>query len=224
MEIIRGKQTSYIDASAFAGLVSGYEAVHMDIGTGDGRFVRHVAQSYSHCFVVGIDASRENLREVSRRAPANALFVIANALRLPPEFHGLADAITINFPWGSLLKGLLANDPALMVGLVTMARPNASLEVRLNGGALAEAGWSLEEGADRVREALTVSGFEVCPPIWMAAHELRSYPTTWAKRLAFGRDPRAVCLRAMSRAAVLAHTTHTTDKAYRCDPEYRQSA
>jgi 16S rRNA (adenine(1408)-N(1))-methyltransferase len=224
MEIIRGKQTSCIDASEFNALVSGYETVHMDIGTGDGRFVRHVARSESNCFVVGIDASRENLRETSRSAPSNALFVIANALRLPPEFRGLADTITINFPWGSLLKGLLTNDPALMVGLVTMARPNASLEVRLNGGALAEAGWSLEEGAHRVREVLAVNGFEVCPPIWMAAYELRSYPTTWAKRLAFGRDPRAVCLRAMSRAAVLAHPTQTPDEAYRCDPEYRQRA
>jgi 16S rRNA (adenine(1408)-N(1))-methyltransferase len=195
MEIIRGKYTSFMDASAFAERLAGYDTIFMDIGTGDGRFVRQVAQTCPKGFVVGIDACRENLREVSRRAPANTLFVIANALALPPELHGLAAQITINFPWGSLLDDLLANDPALLAGLVAVARPKAGLEVRLNGGALAEAGWSLEAGADRVRDVFAVNGFDMRSPIRLMARELRSYPTTWAKRLAFGYDPRAVYLR-----------------------------
>jgi len=197
MEIMRGKHASFIDAAALAQRLAGYDTIHIDIGTGDGRFVRHIAQTCPDCFAIGIDACRENLHEVSRRAPANALFIIANALALalPPELHGLAAHITINFPWGSLLEGLLANDPALLARLGKVTRPNARLEVRLNAGALAEAGWSLEAGADRVREVLVKSGFDVRPPIPLMAHELKSYPTTWAKRLAFGRDPRALYLR-----------------------------
>ncbi len=195
MEIIRGKCTSFMDARALAPRLAGYEAIHIDMGTGDGRFVRHIAQTGPKRFVIGIDACRENLYEVSRRAPPNTLFVIANAQALPPELYDLAAQVTINFPWGSLLDGLLANDPALLAGLVAVARPHAGLEVRLNAGALAEAGWSLQEGADQVREVLAVNGFDVQPPIALAASELRSIPTTWAKRLAFGRDPRAVYLR-----------------------------
>ncbi len=198
MEIIRGKHVSFMDASVFAERLAGYDTIHIDIGTGDGRFVRHIAQTCPKTFAIGIDACRENLHEVSRRAPVNALFVIANVLALPPELYGLAMHITINFPWGSLLEGLLANNSALMSGLVRVACPNAALEVRLNGGALAEAGWSLEEGAYRVWEVLAVNGFDVRPPITLTARELKSYPTTWAKRLAFGRDPRAVYLRGRS--------------------------
>jgi 16S rRNA (adenine(1408)-N(1))-methyltransferase len=195
MEIIRGKYASFMDTSALAQRLSGYETLHIDIGTGDGRFVQHMAQSQPTCFVIGIDACRENLQEVSRRTPENALFVIANAHTLPQELDGLAASVTINFPWGSLIEGLLANDDALMTGLLAVARENATLEVRLNGGALAEAGWSLEEGTRRVREVLAGSGFRVAKQVMLTSGDLKTLPTTWAKRLAFGRDPRAVYLR-----------------------------
>ena len=154
MEIIRGKQTSFINALTLNEQISGYDAVHIDIGTGDGRFVQHLAQTHPNDFAVGIDACRENLHEVSRRAPANALFVIANAQALPQDLYGSGAHITINFPWGSLLGGLLTHDMALLEGLQRLARPQAELEVRLNGGALAEQGWTLEEGADQVRRVL----------------------------------------------------------------------
>lgn len=195
MEIIRGKNTSFINATALADILTGYERIHLDIGTGDGRFVRHLAQQCPHDFVIGIDANRDNLREVSRRAPNNTLFVIANAMALPVELTGLAAQITINFPWGSLIQGLLDGDPALMDGLHTVSRPNAALEVRLNGGALAEAGWTFEAGHQRVQQMLSVNGFALRSPLTLAAGDLKGIPTTWAKRLAFGRDPRAMLLR-----------------------------
>lgn len=200
MEIIRGKHASFMDATALAERLAGYTSIHMDIGTGDGRFVRHVAQTYPNSFAIGIDACRENLHDVSRRAPSNSLFVISNARTLPPELYGLAGQVTINFPWGSLLDGLLADDPALLASLKAIAGPNAWLEVRLNGGALAEAGWLLEEGGERVQNVLAVNGFLVRPPITLTARELRSLPTTWARRLAYGRDPRAVYLRGVKKA------------------------
>lgn len=197
MEIIRGRQTSFMDTLMLCERLGGYKTIHMDIGTGDGRFVRHLARTYPKDFVIGIDACRENLEEVSRRAPSNALFVIANAYTLPTGLRGLAAHITINFPWGSLLGGLLANDSALMEGLQAIARPQADLEVRLNGGGLAEAGWSLEDGAEQVREAFSSNGFALQKSM-MTERDLHLYPTTWAKRLAFGRDPRAACLRGKS--------------------------
>ena len=199
MEIIRGKHAPHIDASTLAQLLAGYDYVHIDIGTGDGRFVRHVAQICPKHFVIGVDACRENLRAISRRSPPNALYVIANAQSLPCELHGLASHITINFPWGSLLEGLLTDESALVAGLAAIARLNAKIEIRLNGGALAEASWSLEEGGERVRPVLRTVGFNVRAPIVLDAHDLRACPTTWAKRLAFRRDPRALYLRGVKK-------------------------
>jgi 16S rRNA (adenine(1408)-N(1))-methyltransferase len=195
MESIRGKQALEIDAPALAQRLAGYERILMDIGTGDGRFVQQVAKTCPEQFAIGIDACRENLCASSRNALPNALYIIANAQALPCELYGLATHVTINFPWGSLLNGLLTGDPTLLGGLAAIARPGAILVVRLNGGALAEAGWGLEDGGERVHQRLCVSGFGMRPTVALTARDLRTCPTTWAKRLAFGRDPRALYLR-----------------------------
>jgi 16S rRNA (adenine(1408)-N(1))-methyltransferase len=196
LEAIRGKLKLTLDAATLRASASGHDDVRLDIGTGDGRYVLHTARNCPQSLVVGLDACRENLRHGSRKAPPNAVFVIANALALPEGLHGLASRITINFPWGSLLSGLLDADPALMAGLSAVALPGASLEVRLNVGALIEVGWEARAGAASVRRNLRAHGFEAGPPARLDSRELRAYPTTWAKRLARGREPHALLLRA----------------------------
>jgi 16S rRNA (adenine(1408)-N(1))-methyltransferase len=197
VECIRGKTSAEIGPAPG---VAGYGDVLIDVGTGDGRYVLHVARTRPTWFAVGVDACRDNLRVASRKAPGNALYVIANALALPGELGGMASKVTINFPWGSLLTGLLDGDPMLLEGLLAIARPEAALEVRLNGEALAGAGYTLESGGARVRQALHEGGFDVGDLVRLDARELRQCHTTWAKRLAYGRDPRAVCLRATLRS------------------------
>jgi trans-aconitate methyltransferase len=182
------------ELDAFVTHIADRPDVLIDLGTGDGRFVLHTARAHPARYIIGIDACRDNLYEASRRAPANALFLIANICSLPEELAGLASAITINFPWGTLLAGLLEDDSSLLASLARLARPGATLEIRLNGGALAEAGYSLETGGDQVRRLARQTGFHVAAPRPLAAGDLRAYPTTWAKRLAFGRDPRALYL------------------------------
>jgi trans-aconitate methyltransferase len=168
--------------------------VLIDLGTGDGRFVLHTARAHPAHYVIGIDACRDNLYEASRRAPANVLFLIANVCRMPAGLAGLASAITVNFPWGTLLAGLLDQHGTLLATLARLARPQATLEIRLNGGALEEAGHTLEAGGERVRQLARLAGFRVTALQPLAMDDLRAYPTTWAKRLAFGRDPRALYL------------------------------
>ena len=205
LECIRGNDSSYLDAADLAALARGYAEVLLDLGTGDGRYARALARAHPDWLAIGLDACREGLCDRSRKVPpgGNALFVIANALALPPALAGLATRVAVNFPWGSLLRGLLNGDPALLDGLHAVARPGAILECRLNGGALAEAGWALDDGAARVRRALREAGFVSAPtgPTHLDARALRACPTTWAKRLAFGRDPRAIALRAVRAGA-----------------------
>lgn len=200
MEVLRGKRTYTMDGDELAALVQGYSEVLLDIGTGDGRLVRHLALADARCLVVGIDACRENLRVTSRRSPPNALFVAANALALPAELAGLAGWAGINFPWGSLLQGLLDGEPSLLRGLRAIGRPGARLEVRLNGGALTEAGWPLQEGSLRVRDVLQDAGFGMRDVRELDAGALRRLQTTWARRLAHGRDPRGMELLAVRSA------------------------
>ncbi len=196
MEMIRGKQSLEMDRRTLAERLSAFDGALVDIGTGDGRFVRHAAGADPRWLAIGVDACRENLRTGSRNAGPNALYVIANALALPCELHDVATWITINFPWGSLVEGLLAGDKGLMSGLVGMARPGAVVEVRLNADALAGAGVSLEAGAAQVTQRLIAAGLHAERQSLLDALALRTLHTTWARRLAFGRDPRGIYLRA----------------------------
>ncbi len=205
LETIRGKKCIDLDVEALQQQLRGYSSLVLDLGTGDGRYVCHLASQQPGWFVVGIDPCRENLRVSSRTGPSNTLFVIAAAQDLPPELRGLVSHLTINFPWGSLLDALLEAEPAVMAGIGLLCNRQASLEVRLNGGALAEAGRTLEAGTDMICDSLSRSGWQLNAPRVLGMPALRTFPTTWARRLAHGRDPHATLisghLRAPSRAA-----------------------
>ncbi|HEX9386619.1 MAG TPA: class I SAM-dependent methyltransferase [Anaerolineales bacterium] len=194
METIRGRTSLELDFNGLTERLANYKRIMLDLGTGDGRYVRTLAEAHPDWFVIGVDSCRENLREQSQAKLRNLLFVIASAQDLPNELSGLISYITINFPWGSLLQSLLTGDSSLMRGLESISRSNASVDLHLNGGAMAEAGTTLEVGAEKIYDNLIRSGWHVESPVMMNTNALRSFPTTWAKRLAFGRDPRAMAL------------------------------
>lgn len=194
MERLIGSCRHTLQGADLVALVSPYPRVLIDIGTGDGRFVDYFARRHADLCAIGIDACREQLVARSRRAPSNAIYLIANALDLPTGLDGLATHLTINFPWGSLLAGLVSGDASLFQRLTAIARPGARLEVRLNAGATAEAGVDLDTAAKSARRLLQASTFEMQPPSLMSVADLRAYPSTWAHRLAFGRDPRGLYL------------------------------
>ena len=192
METIQGKTTIELNQAELQRQLINYKDIHLDLGTGDGRFIHYMAQQHPCSFFIGVDACRENLRANSRRKLPNALFVIASAQSLPQELNGLISPITINFPWGSLLESLLTGDARLMKGLDCISSSRATLDVRLNAGALAEAGTALKAGADKIYNNMLKSGWRSSEPVIMNICDLRNFPSTWSKRLAYGRDPRAM--------------------------------
>jgi 16S rRNA (adenine(1408)-N(1))-methyltransferase len=194
METIRGKVSLDLDLTELHGRLANYNRILLDLGTGDGKFAFCHADNFPSHFVIGVDSCRENLREHSRARLPNLLYIIASAQNLPHELSGLVSHITINFPWGSLLESLLTGDDKLMRGLEAISSSNASMVLRLNGGALTESGWSLEEGASRIHNNLLQAGWQLNAPVMLKADALRNFPSTWAKRLSFGRDPRALQL------------------------------
>ncbi len=194
METIRGRTPCSLDTTELYARLATHQRIILDLGTGDGKFAFHHARAFPSHFVIGVDSCRENLRELSRIKQSNLLFIIASAQNLPRELDGLVTHITINFPWGSLLESLLNSDSNLMCGLESISRSSTCIDVRLNGGALAEAGITLEDGSRRIHDNLLQAGWQVKTPVAMQACDLRRFPSTWAKRLAFGRDPRAIQL------------------------------
>ena len=112
----------------------------IDIGTGDGRFVLAEARARSNAFVLGVDAVAEAMAVSSRRASAkpsrggveNAMFVCAAAEMLPGPLEAAADEITINYPWGSLLRAVALPDADVLAKIAMLAKPTATLTAVIN--------------------------------------------------------------------------------------------
>ena len=106
----------------------------VDLGTGDGRAVLARAASDPTALVIGVDATAAAMAEASRRADRrgtrNALFLATGAEALPlSPLAGSADLVTVTFPWGSLLRGVVGLDERALRGVASVARSGARLEV-----------------------------------------------------------------------------------------------
>jgi 16S rRNA (adenine(1408)-N(1))-methyltransferase len=171
--------------------------VVIDLGTGDGRAVLGAA---SHCperLIVGVDANAAGMAEASRRAAANrrrggrpnALFVVAAAEALPEELNGLADLVTINFPWGSLLRGVLGAEPAVLASVARVLRPRGRMELLVSvtehdrASGLSPLG---EHDVDALAKVYASNGLELRKVRPATAAEVAATRSTWGKRLAAG--------------------------------------
>ena len=105
----------------------------IDVGTGDGRFAYRYAAEHPDTFCIGIDPVAEAMREASAKAlkkPArgglpNVLYLMDAAETLPGDLEGVADLVTFNYPWGSLLGAWLM----LVVG-TTLGPPDPATAAR----------------------------------------------------------------------------------------------
>jgi 16S rRNA (adenine(1408)-N(1))-methyltransferase len=168
------------------------------LGTGDGRAVLARAQAEPRTLVIGIDASAPAMAEVSRRAArpanrggaANALFVVAAAERPPLELLGVADELTIQFPWGSLLHGALAVDLAATDGIAALIKPGGRLTTLISLTDRDGLGLTpLDEpgAADALAGRWAAHGLRlelICPATDADVAATRS---SWARRLGVGR-------------------------------------
>ncbi len=60
------------------------------------------------------------------------MFVCAAAETLPGPFEAAADAITVNYPWGSLLSALAMPDADMLAKIASLGRPGAAFTALVN--------------------------------------------------------------------------------------------
>ena len=58
-------------------------------------------------------------------------FVVSSLEALPAELDGLADLVTVHFPWGSLRSAAAGHDPEAAARLARLVRPGGQLELLL---------------------------------------------------------------------------------------------
>jgi 16S rRNA (adenine(1408)-N(1))-methyltransferase len=166
--------------------------------------------------VVGVDANAARMMTASRRAAArpsrgglpNALFVLAAVEALPAELDGVADLVTVHFPWGSLLRGLLGADPATMTGLTRVLRPGATLQL-LVSSTVRDHGVGVAPIQAATLHALAASyatwGLAVTKLRPATVADVTAAHSTWGKRLGAGTRRPAWLLRARFAPASWRH-------------------
>jgi 16S rRNA (adenine(1408)-N(1))-methyltransferase len=129
-------------------------------------------------------SSRRAARTERRGGGANALFIVAGIEAPPPELVGRADLVTVRFPWGSLLRGLLGLDPRAMAGLTSLVAPGGSVAALISIEA--------RDGLDdvhpmqtdrRLAESWARSGFELEEVRSARPWEVAASGSSWARRL-----------------------------------------
>jgi 16S rRNA (adenine(1408)-N(1))-methyltransferase len=140
--------------------------------------------------------------------------VVAAAEALPPELDGVADLVAVWFPWGSLLRGLLGVDPAMLTGLTQVMRPGAcpsmlvSATVRDRGAGVAPI---QEETLHPLTERYGRYGLNLIEVRPATPADVAAAHSTWGKRLGGGGRRPAWLLRAS-----LDHRDRRRDHADRC--------
>ena len=140
MHVVVGRRTSEVDAAWLRARAAEHERTILDLGTGDGRAVIVEATADPRALVIGIDADARTMAERSRRAAAasakgghpNAVFLASGVELLPPELDGIADRVTVRFPWGSLLRGAIGADPAVSASIARLVSPVGTLELAVS--------------------------------------------------------------------------------------------
>lgn len=216
MDIIRGKELATMSSDEFCALRGRFSRCWVDVGCGDGLFVYRAARDTVDALVIGIEPAWRNVsavaskaqRSIARGGAPNALFVRAAVEALPSELEGAASRITVNYPWGSLLRVVLGLDPALLEGLARMAAPGAELEIVLNltalecreDGALAGIPTFDDEFVARTMlPAYVAAGFEKVESARSAEPGL--VPSSWGGRLTRGSGRDSLVLKFQRLAA-----------------------
>jgi 16S rRNA (adenine(1408)-N(1))-methyltransferase len=207
VRILQGKRVIDAPPSWRDDLLRDGRPVVIDLGAGDGRYVYESAREDASRLYIGVDPDAEALGEYAFRAsrkPArggveNARFVVASLEQLPPELHGLAAVVRVNFPWGSLLRSLLEPDDAALAALAKLA-PGGRFEVVFSydpghdTGAFAGAPLPpLDDAyiADPLVPAYAAAGLAVTEQRRLTQDEALAVPSTWGRRLLHAR-PRDV--------------------------------
>ncbi len=202
MKIVKGNKTIELNSAEFKSFIAEFPYIHIDLGTGDGRFVYENALKDRAGLYIGIDPAEKQLKEYSIKAVKkkleNALFVVASVELLPKEFGSVADKVSIILPWGSLLEKIANPEEVWARNITDMLKPDGELELlfgyapnlepseveRLNLPFL-----SLELVKDQIIPSFTrLGGMKLQEFRELLKEQLKSYPTSWAKKLTYGRD------------------------------------
>jgi 16S rRNA (adenine(1408)-N(1))-methyltransferase len=165
----------------------------VDAGTGDGRALVRDARRDPHALYVGVEIDARTMAASARRAAArparggcpNARFVVSAVEAWPDEAAELANLVTVRYPWGSLLRGVLGRDPTILAGLARMLRAGGLLEVTLS---IVERDGIAMPDQHELETAYSAAALTLLQNRSATPAEIEANATTWSRRLGSGNS------------------------------------
>lgn len=186
----------------YLNLISSYQKVILDMGTGDGRFVYKNALEKKNNFWIGMDPSEKQLTIYSKKAVRknleNVIFVVGSVENIPRELEYSCQKINIVFPWGTLLQktvlaeknflkklgNLYQNDKIheleIILGFSPQLEPSESERLKLPEISISYLERNLIPAYER-------AGFKMEKIEIISKQELKKIESTWSKKLAYAK-------------------------------------
>lgn len=147
-----------------------------------------MARARADTLTIGLDASVDALAYAARRAVRERLPNLV-LLREPVEtadLESIAEAVTVHLPWGSLLRGVLAEDLTVFEAICRLLRPGGSLTVMLSVTARDGRAPLGESDVARVARAYRSRGLVVAARRAVTPEDVAAARSSWGRRLGVG--------------------------------------
>jgi 16S rRNA (adenine(1408)-N(1))-methyltransferase len=147
-----------------------------------------VARARAETLTIGLDASADALAYAARRAVRESLPNLL-LLREPVEslsLESVADEVTVHFPWGSLLRGALAEDESVFAALCRLPRPGGALTLMLSITARDGRAPLDDRDIARIRRTYRSGGLVLVEHRAVARADVDVARSSWGKRLDVG--------------------------------------
>ena len=133
------------------------------------------------------ESSLRAARPAARGGQPNLIFAVASAERPPDDLCDRVDEVTVLFPWGSLLRGILALDDAVSAGLAALLGPRGRIAALVSVAERDTRVASVRPLVAADRQALAARwrrhGLDVVVFRPATTDEIVGSGSTWAKRL-----------------------------------------
>jgi 16S rRNA (adenine(1408)-N(1))-methyltransferase len=127
-------------AEALLAHAAGYAEVWFDAGAGDGLFAYRAARERADRLCIALDPVAENLAKADKKAARkaskggvdNLVLLVGAAEMLPEALGGFASMLTVNYPWGALLRGVAEPLAEVLAPLARLLKPGGRFQILLN--------------------------------------------------------------------------------------------
>lgn len=162
-----------------------------------------MARTRPDTFVIGVDPATDALAHAARRIvrdrTPNVVLLVGAVEAIADDLAELADDVRVHFPWGSLMRGVIAHDDVVLDALVRLLRPGGTLTVLLSILPRDGVADLVTPDLDRIARAYEERGLSVTGIRALTRADVHSAASSWGKRLDAGGARPGLYIRALRR-------------------------